>query len=214
MERNKQSVNTYNVAAKNYEEKFMTMDLYNDTYNSFCDIITTVNPEILEIAVGPGNVTKYLLGKRPDFNILGIDLAPNMVNIAKKNNPIANFKVMDCREISSLNQTFNAIMCGFCMPYLSKKECEQLISDAFNLLTEKGVLYISTMEGDYTKSGYESTSFSGKDEVFIYYHQEDFLKECLLKYGYEIIEITRKNYPESDGSFLTDMIFIARKKQC
>ena len=213
MERNQQSVNTYNTSAKSYEDKFMKMDLYNNTYDAFCDLISDKNAEVLELAVGPGNVTKYLLNKRPDFNILGIDLAPNMVALAKKNNPTAHFEIMDCREISTIKKQFNVIMCGFCMPYLSKEECSQIITDTSNLLTTSGVLYISTMEGDYEKSGYETTSFSGENKVFIYYHQEDFLKDCLIKNGFEIVSLERKDYPEPDGTFLTDMIFIARKNR-
>ena len=103
-------------------------------------------------------------------------------------------------------------MCGFCMPYLSKEECEKLIYDSSKLLNNSGLLYISTIEDDYEKSGYELTSFSGKNRVYIYYHQAKFLSECLKKYGYEIIDLQRKKYPEPDGTFLTDMIFIARKK--
>ncbi|MDN3620179.1 methyltransferase domain-containing protein [Polaribacter undariae] len=212
IERNKESVETYNKSASNYQDKFMKMDLYNDTFDTFCELIEDENSKILEIASGPGNVTKYLLGKKPDLKILGIDLAPNMIEFAKENNPKAEFKVFDCREISKIELQFDGIMCGFCMPYLSKEECEKLIYDASKLLNSSGLLYISTMEDDYEKSGYELTSFSGENRVYIYYHQAEFLSECLKKYGYEVIDLQRKKYPEPDGTFLTDMIFIARKK--
>ncbi|AUC24099.1 SAM-dependent methyltransferase [Polaribacter sejongensis] len=212
MERNKESVETYNKSASNYQDKFMKMDLYNDTFDTFCELIEDENSKILEIASGPGNVTKYLLRKKPGLKILGIDLAPNMIEFAKENNPKAEFKVFDCREISKIELQFDGIMCGFCMPYLSKEECEKLIYDAAKLLNSSGLLYISTMEDDYEKSGYELTSFSGENRVYIYYHQAEFLSECLKKYGYEIIDLQRKKYPEPDGTFLTDMIFIARKK--
>ncbi|WP_405605869.1 class I SAM-dependent methyltransferase [Polaribacter sp. Asnod1-A03] len=212
IERNKESVETYNKSASNYQDKFMKMDLYNDTFDTFCELIEHENSEILEIASGPGNVTKYLLSKKPDLKILGIDLAPNMVELAKENNPNADFKVFDCREISEIEKKFDGIMCGFCMPYLSKEECEKLIYDSSKLLNDSGLLYISTMEDYYEKSGYELTSFSGENRVYIYYHQAEFLSECLGKYGYEIIDLQRKKYPEPDGTFLTDMIFIARKK--
>ncbi len=68
------------------------------------------------------------------------------------------------------------------------------------------------MEDDYDKSGYEKTSFSGTDMVYIYYHQSDFLTSNLESNGFNIIDLQRKNYPESDGTFLTDMIFIEQKK--
>ncbi len=209
--RSKESIETYNKAAKNYQDKVMEIDLYNDTYDKFCALIDKKNPEILEVACGPGNVTKYLYSKRPDFKILGIDLAPNMIELAKINNPQADFKVMDCRNINKLNKKYDAIMCGFCMPYLSQQECSKLIADFSKLLNPNGLLYFSTMEDDYDKSGFETTSFSGQDRVYIYYHQADFLADCLITSGLKIIDLQRKDCPEPDGSFFTDMIFIARK---
>jgi ubiquinone/menaquinone biosynthesis C-methylase UbiE len=209
--RSKESVEIYNKAAKNYQEKVMGIDLYNDTYDKFCALIDKKNPEILEVACGPGNVTKYLYSKRLDFKILGIDLAPSMIELAKINNPKADFKVMDCRNIEKLDKIFDAILCGFCMPYLSKQECNKMIADFSKLLKPEGVLYFSTMEDDYDKSGFETTSFSGQDRVYIYYHQADFLTECLISSGLNIIDFQRKECPEPDGTFFTDMIFIARK---
>jgi trans-aconitate methyltransferase len=61
-------------------------------------VFDKVNPKILEIGCGPGNLTKYLLSKRPDFDILGIDIAPNMIEFAGKSNPTASFAVMDSRQ--------------------------------------------------------------------------------------------------------------------
>jgi len=207
-----ETIETYNNAAERYQDKFMEMDLYNDTFDKFCELIKKENAEIFEIATGPGNVTRYLLSKRPDFKIFGIDLAPNMINLAKFNNPEADFSVMDCKNISTIDRKFDAILCGFCMPYLSKEECAKLIADSSGLLSINGLFYFSTMEGDYDKSGFETTSFSGQDRVYIYYHQADYLTDCLIQNGFEIIDLQRKDYPEPNGTFLTDMIFITKKR--
>jgi 2-polyprenyl-3-methyl-5-hydroxy-6-metoxy-1,4-benzoquinol methylase len=206
------TVTTYNTAARAYEKRFMAMDLYNDTYDKFCSLITGKNSTILDIACGPGNITKYLLNKRPGFRITGIDLAPNMIRIAKKNIPAAAFKVMDCRVIGTIGEKFNGIIAGFCLPYLSKVEAAGLIRDVSLLLNPGGILYLSTMEGDYEKSGFERTSFSGKKLVYIYYHQESFLREKLAGAGFELIWLESKQYPETDGSFLTDLILLAKRK--
>ena len=207
----KETIDTYDKSAERYQDKFMDMDLYNDTFDKFCSLIQKESAEVLEIGVGPGNVTKYLTSQRPDLKIFGIDMAPKMIELAQKNNPEPEFEVMDCKEIHKLNRKFDAIMCGFCMPYLSKEECKKLIADSSNLLTKDGLLYLSTMEGDYDNSGYETTSFSGQDRVYIYYHQVDYLTDCLTKNGFEIVDLQRKKYPEPDGSYLTDIIIIATK---
>lgn len=212
-DRIKETIETYSVSAQAYQDKFMDMDLYNDTYDTFCHLITKSNAKIFEIATGPGNVIKYILCKRPDFKVSGIDLSSNMVDLAKQNNPEADFTVMDCRDIHVIDTKFDGILCAFCLPYLSKEESRKLISDASLLLEPDGMLYISTMEGDYNKSGYETTSFSGGNRVYVYYHQANFITACLTELGFEIIDLQRKQYPEPDGSFLTDMIFITRKKK-
>lgn len=208
----KETIDTYNVSAKQYQEKFMEMDLYNETYDTFCTLTKNSNAKILEIGTGPGNVVKYLLSMQPGFNVFGIDLSPNMIELAKQNNPQAAFAVMDCRDIHTIDRKFDGILSAFCLPYLSKEESLTLISDASQLLEPDGLFYISTMEGNYDKSGYETTSFSGENRVFIYYHQADFISDCLTKSGFELVDLQRKQYPEPDGSYLTDMIFIARKR--
>jgi len=207
------TIETYNNAAKNYQERFMEMDLYHDTFDTFCELIKNQNPKVFEIACGPGNVTKYLLSKRPDFKIIGIDLAPNMVELAKISNPNVDFQVMDCRDINTLENSFDAIVCAFCMPYLSKEECAKLIADASKLLNANGLFYFSTMEGNYRNSGFETTSFSGQNKVYIYYHQADYLSVCLKRNGFQILDLLRKDCIEPDGRVFNDMIFLVRKSQ-
>jgi 2-polyprenyl-3-methyl-5-hydroxy-6-metoxy-1,4-benzoquinol methylase len=205
------TITTYNKCAVAFQDKFMDMDLYNKSYDRFCDRVERANRRILEIACGPGNITKYLLSKRLDFNILAIDLAEKMVELATKNIPSAEFRVMDCRDILLLPEKFDAIVCGFCMPYLSNSECLKLIDDMAALLNSGGIVYFSTMEGDDSRSGFETTSFSGKDQVYVYYHQSEFLQNQLKKFGFENIELLIQEYPEPDGTFTNDLIFLAQK---
>jgi trans-aconitate methyltransferase len=151
MKRNKETFETWNKIALLYQNKFMDFELYNETYDFICNSIIKEKAKILEIGCGPGNITKYLLSKRPDFNIYGIDIAPNMIELAKKNNPTADFKVMDSRQISEIKTKFDGIICGFCLPYLSQIESSKLIYDSYNLLTDNGLIYISFVEGDPKK---------------------------------------------------------------
>ena len=208
MDKNKNAVNIFNKYAKEYAGKFMDVSMYAATFNFFCDAIKTQNANVLELACGPGNITKYLLNKRPDFKLLGLDLAPNMVELAKENNSSAEFKVMDCREISKLNKKFDAIMCGFCLPYLSKEETAQLIIDASLLLNPNGVIYISTMEDDYAKSGFKKGSKG--DEIFMHFYREDFLTKTLIENGFTILK-TERIYSQMLEETVTDLILVAKK---
>jgi len=208
MDKSKIAVDIFNKNANLYQDKFMDVNLYGNSFDLFCSTLKK-DAEILELACGPGNITKYLLDKRPDFKILGTDLAPKMVELAKINNPTAEFELMDCREIVKLEKKYDAIMCGFCLPYLSREEALQLIADASHILKPGGVIYISTMEDDYAKSAFKKGSTG--EEIFMHYHQADYLTQALKENKFMVIDLKRQDYPEKDGTKTTDLILIAEK---
>ena len=209
MDNNKQAVDIFNKLAQAYQGKYMDVSLYHDSFDVFCSHLKKENATVLELACGPGNITQHLLKKRPDLNILGTDLAPNMIELAKINNPQANFQLLDSRHINSLNKTYDAIMCGFCLPYLTKEEAIQLIADASNILTTDGVIYISTMEDDYNKSEFKKGSTG--DEIFMHFHEGEYLTEALKANRFKMIHVIRQNYPTTDGTEVIDLIIIAQK---
>ncbi|WP_242921401.1 class I SAM-dependent methyltransferase [Pontibacter liquoris] len=211
MDRYKVTAQAWDKLAVAYQDKFMDLDLYNDTYDRFCRLVRKADPRIFEIGCGPGNITRYMQARRPDFVIEAIDVAPNMLRIAKENNPAVTFKVMDAREVGTLAGTYDGIMCGFCMPYLSKEDGLKLIKACAGLLNSGGILYLSTIEGDYQKSGYE-TSSNGLNTMFVYYHQEDYLQQGLADNHFEVVDLARKTYPKTHGTAETHLILIAKKK--
>jgi ubiquinone/menaquinone biosynthesis C-methylase UbiE len=208
-DKTKIAVDIFDKCATLYQDKFMDVSLYHDTFDLFCREIKKENPAILELACGPGNITKYLLQQRSDFKVLATDLAPNMIALAQENNPTASFQLLDQKSISSLNKTFDGIMCGFGLPYLSKEEAIQLLKDSYTILNNDGVFYLSTMEDDYSKSDWQKGSTG--DTIFMHYHQEDYLVEALKNVGFKIIETQRKVYSAADGNPITDLILIAKK---
>lgn len=209
MDSYKITTDTYNKIAEAYRDKFMDMDLYNDTYDRFCTLIDKPDAHIFEIGCGPGNITKYLLSQQPHFQITAIDTAPNMLALAQAHNPTARFELMDARDIHSLNTLFDGIICGFCLPYLSKTDCDKFFRDSAALLGKSGVLYVSAIEGDYNQSGYEAGS--NGDRVYVYYHEAERLLASLADSGFGSIELIRKNYPMADGTNSVHLIILAQK---
>jgi 2-polyprenyl-3-methyl-5-hydroxy-6-metoxy-1,4-benzoquinol methylase len=187
----------------------MHLDLYDDTYDIFCEEVIKENASVLEIGCGPGNITSYLLKKRSDFKIEGIDFAPNMIALAKVNNPTALFQVMDCREIDTLQSKYDAIICGFCLPYLSETDCLKFIKDCAGLLHNEGVIYISFVEGDYSKSGFLTGSTG--DRTFFYYYPADTIISSLKQYGFETTQFFNISYKKNDNSEEIHTVIIARK---
>lgn len=209
MNHQKETFETWNKVALLYQKKFMHLDLYDHTYDLICSNITTPGARILDIGCGPGNITNYLLAKRPDFEVLGIDMAPNMIALAKKNNPAARFAVMDCRKIDQLTEKYNGIVAGFCIPYLSAEETELLFAASYNLLENDGLLYVSFVEGSTEQSGFKTAS-SG-DRTYFYYHELHTITACLRAQRFGAIEVYKVNYPKSAIEQELHTIVTARK---
>ena len=209
MDRYKETFDTWNNIASLYQDKFMELDLYNDTYDFICTFIDKPKAKILEIGCGPGNITKYLLSKRPDFEIFGIDIAPNMVELAKQNNPTARFAIMDCRQINILDTKFDGIIGGFCLPYLSQTECKELISNSYDLLSDNGLIYLSFVEGEPDQSEFKVGS-GGR--VYFNYYQLDNIKKQLNKFKFEELKTFKVKYKISEAEFDIHTILIAKKK--
>lgn len=203
------AADAFDKSAKIYQDKFMDVSLFADTFNFFCDNILADHASILDIACGPGNITRYLLDRKPDYDVLGIDLAPNMLSLAQANNPTATFQLMDCRDIGQIEERFDGIMCGFCLPYLTRQEAVALIADVAGLLKPGGVFYLSTMEeDDLTKSRFQISSTG--DQVYVNYHRGDDLTSAMRESNFEVIDLKRFRSPDKNGINITDLVLIGR----
>ena len=204
------SASVFDKHANLYQEKFMNLTLYNDSYREFCDFLPQGRARVLDAACGPGNVSRYLMAHRPDLDLLGIDLAPRMVELAREAVPSAQFAVHDCLQLADLRLRFDGIICAFGLPYLSPVEVATFINAADGALDPGGVLYLSTMLGKSEDSGFQICSTG--DQVYVNYHTEDHITRLLESCRFSLFKHTRMASPSAAGKVTTDLIVIAKNK--
>lgn len=210
MNKYQKTFSTWDKLAQIYQDKFMEFALYNDTYDTFLMSINNYSSaKVLEVGCGPGNISKYLLSKNPELQITAIDASKNMIELAKMNNPTVQCIEMDARKINKLTDQYDAVICGFCMPYLSPSDCKNLFANCKNLLKNAGTLYLSFVEGDDSKSGYQVGS-SG-DKMYFYYHPLDVLQETLKAHCFKTEHLIHKQYTKADNTVEIHTIIIASK---
>jgi cyclopropane fatty-acyl-phospholipid synthase-like methyltransferase len=211
MKPNATTLQSWNKLAQAYHDKFSEMDLYDPTYDHFCDAIENDTARVLELGCGPGNVTKYILNKKPNYSILATDTAPTMIELGKINVPKAQFQLLDVRDMVDLNQTFDAILAGFVVPYLNSEETKQFIADSVQLLNDNGILYFSCIEKDISYSD-SQTSSDGKITMEVNYHDSASLIQSLEENQFKIVSLFRIDYPKPNGASDIHLIIIAQKK--
>ncbi|WP_156308997.1 class I SAM-dependent methyltransferase [Sphingobacterium endophyticum] len=211
MDKHQETFKTWNKVYLKYQEKFMDLKIYNKSYDQFFSLLINQRPKILEIGCGPGNISKYLLTKLPEMELLGVDYSPNMIELSKKNNPTLMFEVMDAKKIEQVSGIFDGIIAGFLIPYLSLKELEAFIDNIANKLNDQGILYLSFVEGNYENSSYQVSS-SG-DRVFFYFYQSDKIIDLLKSKRIEFLDELTVGYGDSGQERQNHKIIIARKEQ-
>lgn len=132
-----------------------------------------------------------------------------MVSLAEANVPEGTFSVSDMRQIAGVRSRYDAIICGFGLPYLSKDEAAAFLADIPNALRENGWLYLSTMTADTDDSRLQ-TSSDGKDTVLTHYHAEATLLGILTRAQFAIVHTQKQPFPDNPET--TDLIVIAQRQ--
>ncbi len=196
--------------AKEYQEKYMNVDIYSGTLDLLLELMEKDGSRVLDVGCGPGNISRYLLNKAPLLNILGIDISENMISLARENNPKAQFRIMDCRELRMLESKFDTVVSGFLAPYLDPDALSDFIKDAYEVLDSGGVIYLSTLDAGKADQGFQVSTSSTKETLLTYYHCKSFFRTLFTNNHFEIESIHYLNNPNNvDG--IKDLIFIARK---
>lgn len=97
--------------------------------------------KILDIGCGTGQLIKEISDQYNKVNYLGIDVAENMIDVAKKNNKGKNvkFKTSSIESFES-NEKYDIIICTHAFPYFPNKQ--EMIKKMAGLCNKKGQVII------------------------------------------------------------------------
>ena len=203
------SAGAFHNLAHRYRDKFMDLTMYDEFYGNFCDLLPQGRARVLDAACGPGNVSRFLIARRPELDLLGIDLAPRMVELARQAVPAARFLVHDCRRLTELELRFDGIISAFGLPYLLPEEAAAFIRAAGAVLDSGGALYLSMMLGNSQDSGL--TTCSSGEPVYVHYHSEEHILGSLEACGFSVIQRTHLPSPSAASKPTNDLIVISKK---
>lgn len=204
----------FDAHAEAYAAKYADITLFQPALDQFCQALPTTRHRLLDIACGPGQLSRYVLTQCPEGQLMGIDLAPNMLACAQRILPAAEFRQLDCREIGrQFEPGFAGIICGFVLPYLLPSEAEQLINDMAALLLPGGILYLSTMEDSRHSEKWQTSSSGEGPSLRSSYYTADQLTAWFAQENLEVLYLERIEQPYQRGTTENDLVLVARKQQ-
>ena len=199
----------YTKLAKVYHNMYQNIFDYEKEFG-FYDKILKKNKSrrILEIGCGSGNLAKYFL--QEEYKYTGMDLSKNMLAIAKKVEPKANFVQSDMRKMR-FKKKFDAIMItGRSFSYLTKnKDVQKTLDSVYMNLKRGGVLIFDNFNAEKIIS-LKKKKFRHESELHGVKYCRISTKTPNLKYGwtenwsanYSIKEKGRKTRTIRDKSVL------------
>lgn len=203
------SVTTFSKLASRYAEKYFDLDIYDRYLERFEKRIESRGASVLDVACGPGNVSAYLAKTRPDLHLVGVDLAEGMIEQARLRVPSAAFLVKDCRHIDELEKIFDASAFAFGLSYLTDDDANRFFCALNATLTDSAMLYLSTITGEPSWSGFETSS--GGDRVYIRYRDGDDVVSMVERAGYKIEFAEVIASPANASKRTQDLILIAQR---
>lgn len=208
MDHTERTVRLFGEHAEAYAVKYADISRYRTSLDRFLALMP-MGAHVLELACGPGNMTRYLVDQRPDLRIVATDLAPEMVEVARRSVPEVEHKLMDMREVRRLGPAFHGVLCAFGLPYLDQQAAARFIRDAASVLLPGGALYLSTMEDDPAKSGWEGPSED--QQLRMNYHPGQHLDGVLRSAGLRSVHEERAHYISAHGAPVTDLMLVHSK---
>lgn len=203
----KDIVSVFDNHAQQYAERYADMSIYKEGIKQFMHGFPH-GGSILDIACGPGNLLNEIVEGISDVDITGIDLAPQMLELARIRFPSGHFVKLDMREFQSLGKSYDRISCGFGLPYIPVEDCKIWLAMVYEGLTSKGRVFLSTMVKDNVGRERVFPKSGEGNGIKTSYYSPDYLTKLLVELGFNIKY--KKLFP-TDTDELHDYVLVASK---
>jgi len=97
---------------------------------------------MLDVATGPGYASAA--AERRGARVVGVDVAPAMVDIARRANPGLDFRVAEAEALPFHDESFDAVVSNFLVPHLS--DHVRVVAEFCRVLANNGRVALTTWD--------------------------------------------------------------------
>jgi len=141
---------------------------------------------ILDVACASGRDSEFFL--KHGLEVIGIDLSPKLLAIAKKRLPRVKFLLQDIRKLKFPNQYFDGIWANAILHHLKRSEIPKVIKQFYRLLKPQGWLFVAVHEGRGEREVTDQLS-PVFPRHYTYLNQQE-LRTWLETPGFELLDLS------------------------
>ncbi len=163
--------------------------LDRELLNRFAD---RVKGRVYELGCGPGHVARYLHARGMD--VAGIDLSPEMIEVARRLTPEVEFAVGDLRKLNLETGSCSGLVAFYAIVNLRPEELNLAVHEMGRVLRPGGLLLLSFHVGNEVE--HVDDLWGQMVDLDFYFFSTEQVRSSMESAGLEIEEIIeREPYP-------------------
>ncbi|HMK26601.1 MAG TPA: class I SAM-dependent methyltransferase [Chitinophagaceae bacterium] len=197
MQPQKNIIECYDRTAKNYADKYGDELSHKEFDRTLLTAFASVNRnkgKIIDLGCGPGQTTKYLADCGCK-DVLGVDLSPEMVKVAKEINPQLDFETADMLKLPYPAKTFGAALAFYSIVHFDYPQINIAFQEIKRVLVNNGHFLFSFHVGD--NSIHRDEFLDQPVNIDFYFFQPPKIIELLTATGFDLVDsLDRQHYPD------------------
>lgn len=210
MQEQKNIIDCYDKTARNYAGKFI-----NELNKKHFDRIllksfaseNSDKGKIIDLGCGPGQTTKYL-SHCGLTDLVGVDISPEMVKIAKAINPQLNFDTADILNLKYPDNFFGSAIAFYSIVHFDYGQIKTAFKETKRILKGNGQFLFSFHIGD--SPVHLDNFLDYQVNIDFHFFETNKIIALLTDTGFEIID-TIERYPYRDAEYPSKRAYIWTK---
>jgi SAM-dependent methyltransferase len=150
---------------------------------------------VADLGCGPGQIAKYL--HDAGANVVGIDLSPEMIRVARSLTPGVEFKVSDMTSLDFGDASLAGAVSFYSIVHFEPSQLEHVFSECARAIQPGGLFLVAFHIGDDVK--HVDDLWGVNVSLDFRFHDPSYVKSALTTSGFTVIEATeRKPYPGAE----------------
>lgn len=208
---NREAYNKFAPQHKNRHDNISKYDLTDEDWVELLStkLLTSNSKNALEIGPGTGRILR-IFEEELNVRTTAVELASEMVEIAKEKSPNTLFIVDDILNVNFMNKQFDAIFMGALIHNFPLDDAELLLKKCYSWLRDDGKVLIYTTIHEKSEEGYfEKEDYTGKIVRFRKKFTESELKELVASVGFNVEYTMYTEEPDRNKKWI---VYICNKE--
>jgi len=178
-------IKPYSIIAKTYTDKHFDEVIFKKRVSRFLELVGDKG-FLLDAGCGPGGESKLMVDR--GYDVVGIDITPEMIEMATNKVPGVEFKKMDMRNPEFGEGTFDGVWSARALIHIPKAEQVQTLIEWKRVLKPGGILALCVLSGSGEGIEPEYYDPTGETSCFFSYFSQEELQKLIEEAGLVVIE--------------------------